>query len=516
MEAAFARENYVEETAAAAEANGKQSAADRIYEQIAERTGNCIFIGVTGPVRTGKSTLIKRFMEEVVLPRIDGAYKRERALDELPQSGAGKTVTTTEPKFIPEEAGPVPLGEGAQARIRLVDCVGYMVPSAIGYLENEAPRMVRTPWFDKEIPFDEAAEYGTRKVITDHATIGLAVTTDGSIGNIPREEYIEPEKKVVRQLQELGKPFVLLLNSVHPEAEETVRLAEELADSYHARVMPVSCAALTEKDFVTILTAILDAFPVREIRMNLPAWIASLERENELKSDLYRAIADWGASIGCMADLRGGPTPADRSEWIDTAAVKEMDYGAGSAKVEIRMKDGLFYRVLSEKTGLEITGEADLMNRMAEMAEICARYRKIQPALEEVEATGYGIVMPGIEELSLEEPEIVRQNGRFGVRLRAAAPSIHMMRADITTEISPIVGSERQSEELVNYLMEEFREDPLSIWQSNIFGTSLHELVNEGLHNKLQRMPSDARMKLQETIERIINEGCGGLICIIL
>ncbi len=491
------------------------TAGERIYEDIAARTGGDIYIGVVGPVRTGKSTLIKRFMEEIVLPRIDGDYRRERATDELPQSGAGKTVTTTEPKFVPEEAICISLPEG-EMNVRLVDCVGYMVPSALGYLENEMPRMVRTPWFDHPIPFDEAAAYGTKKVITDHATIALAVTTDGSISDIPRSDYVEPEQLVVKQLKELGKPFVLLLNSVHPEAAETRRLAEELSVQYGIEVMPVACNALTEADFQSILQRVLDSFPVREISLKLPSWVMLLEKEDPIKRELYEILSGWAGEVHLMRDLRSIANLPEHCARIKETGEMRVDYGVGSAKAVVRLQEDLFYQVLSSRTGVALTGEGDLMQRMIEMSEVCAKYEKLRPALEEVEATGYGIVMPGIEELTLEEPEIVRQSGRYGVKLQAAAPSIHMMRANINTEISPIVGSERQSEELVNYLMEEFKEDPISIWQSNIFGTSLHELVNEGLHNKLYRMPTEARMKLQETIERIINEGCGGLICIIL
>ncbi len=487
----------------------------RIYEDIAKRTGGDIYIGVVGPVLTGKSTLIKRFMEEIVLPKIDNDFQRERAQDELPQSAAGKTVMTTEPKFIPEEAVNIPIGEAGNMRVRLIDCVGYMVSGALGYEENAAPRMVHTPWFESDIPFDEAAEYGTKKVITEHSTIGLVVTTDGSISSIDRADYEAPEARVVAQLKALGKPFVMLLNSTHPTAPETVALAEELSKNYACQVLPVSCSALNERDFAEILEQLLGAFPVKEIAFETPSWLLSLEREHPTRKMLCDALTDWASNLNCMQEI-GQTLSALSCEALTVSRLQEVDYGKGAATVRLEVPEALFFGILGERTGIQMNSQADLMRVMVELSETKQKYEKISAALEEVEATGYGIVMPGIEELHLEEPEIVHQNGKYGVRLRASAPSIHMLRANITTEVSPIVGSEQQSEELVRYLMQEFDEDPLKIWESNIFGVSLHELVSNGLHNKLYRMPSDARMRLQETIERIINEGCGGLICVIL
>ncbi len=487
-----------------------------LYADIARRTGGDIYIGVVGPVRTGKSTFIKRFMETLVLPHIDNDFRRERATDELPQSAAGKTIMTTEPKFIPEEAARITLDDGAEMNVRLIDCVGYIVPSSLGYYENEAPRMVMTPWLDQPIPFNMAAEMGTRKVITEHSTIGLVVTTDGSITDIPREEYEEAEQRVIGELKEIDKPFVILLNCVYPASEASKLLRDSLEERYGVPVVAVNCMELGEGDIRDILQRVLFEFPVREIAVRLPRWIVALDKEHWLKADIFKAVKEAAADIRRIGEVSAAFSSLASCEHIVSAAVSGIDLGRGCAQVSIAVQGGLFYRVLGEVTGLEINGEEELMPRMIELAAVSREYEKVRGALEQVSATGYGIVMPTLEELTLEEPEMVKQGGRYGVKLRASAPSIHLMRADITTEVSPIVGSERQSEELVMYLLKEFEEDPQKIWSSNIFGKSLHELVNEGLHNKLYRMPQEARMKLQETIEKIINEGCSGLICIIL
>ncbi len=488
----------------------------RLYEEIARRTQGDIYIGVVGPVRTGKSTFIKKFMETMVLPNIENDFRRERAVDELPQSAAGKTIMTTEPKFIPEEAVELKLEDGARCRVRMLDCVGYIVPSAIGYVENDLPRMVRTPWFDQEIPFNMAAEIGTQKVIREHSTLGLVVTTDGSISDIPRHEYQEAEERVINELKELGKPFMVLLNCADPHSTASRELKDAMESQYQVPVAAVNCLELSEENIHEILQSLLSRFPVREICFDLPRWILSLEKDHWLKSALYEEIFSAVEGIELLDELRRSFAQKPDCEYISRWTMEQADLGQGRAEVTISVPGELFYRVLGESTGLEIQSEEQLLPCMAELARIKGEYEKIRGALEEVEATGYGIVMPTLDELTLEEPEIVRQGGKYGVRLKASAPSIHMMRAEITTEVSPIVGSEKQSEDLVMYLMKEFEENPKKIWESNIFGKSLHGLVNEGLHNKLYRMPTDARLKLQETIERIINEGCSGLICIIL
>lgn len=487
-----------------------------IYQDIAQRTDGDIYIGVVGPVRTGKSTFIKRFMENLVIPNIDNTYKKERATDELPQSAAGRTIMTTEPKFIPNEAVEVKLADNAAFRVRMIDCVGYIVPSALGYIENENPRMVMTPWYDKEIPFNMAAEIGTRKVITEHSTIGLVVTTDGSIGDIPREEYAEAEERVIDELKEINKPFVILLNCVSPNAESVLKLRNDMEKKYNVPVMPVNCLDLEENDIKSIIETVLFEFPVKEIGVDLPDWIAALDTSHWLHASLYSTIHDSAKDITKIREVRNAIKGISQNENVTNVAVSGVELGSGTAAISISVAPGLFYKVLGETTGFEISGEGDLIELMMSLSKMKKEYDKVKGALEEVNATGYGIVMPTVDELKLEEPEIVKQGGRFGVRLEASSESIHMLKCRVVTEVNPIVGNEKQSEELVNYLLKEFEEDPEKIWESNIFGKSLHELVTDELHNKLYRMPVDAREKLQETLERIINEGCSGLICILL
>ncbi len=487
-----------------------------IYSSIAERTNGDIYIGVVGPVRTGKSTFIKRFMETLVIPNISGEFKRERAIDELPQSAAGKTIMTTEPKFIPEEAVRVDLGDSASFNVRLIDCVGYIVPSSLGYIENEQPRMVMTSWFDEEIPFNMAAEIGTQKVITDHSTIGLVITTDGTVTDIPRAEYEECEERVIRELKELGKPFVVILNTADPSSSEAAALAEELTDRYDAKVLPVNCLDLEEEDIRNIIREILFSFPIKEINIRTARWINSLEKGHRLKSEILDCIRNAAKDIKLVREAGTAVEAMAQCPHVVKAEISCIDLGKGSVTVTAELDSSLFYKILGEATGIEIESESDLMPLLMELNDIRKKYQRILPALEEVEATGYGIVMPEMEELTLEEPKIIRQGGKYGVKLKASAPSIHLMRANINTTVSPIVGTERQSEELVMYLLDGFDDDPTKIWASNIFGKSLHELVNEGLHNKLYKMPVEARMKLQETLERVINDGCSGLICFIL
>ncbi|MDE7194323.1 MAG: stage IV sporulation protein A [Oscillospiraceae bacterium] len=487
-----------------------------IYTDIARRTEGNIYLGIVGPVRSGKSTFISRFMNTLVIPNIPDEFRRGRANDELPQSSAGKTIMTTEPKFVPEEAVSVELEEGAKMNVRLIDCVGYIVPSAIGYIENEAPRMVMTPWFDEEIPFNMAAEVGTRKVITEHSTIGIVITTDGSITDIPREEYQAAEERIIAELNEINKPFVVLLNCQNPDSAESKALAADMSGRYGATVMPVNCIDIDEAKIKEILGEVLLKFPVCEVKVKMPKWITALNKEHWLKKAVFASLKEAAADIHGITDIKSAAEKVSECEHISRAFMEELDLGTGSGVIDIVLRGELFYKILGEETGLELNDESDLMPCMIELADIKRRYERVKGALEEVEATGYGIVLPTMDELSLDEPQIIKQGGKYGVRLRASAPSIHMMSANITTEINPIVGSEKQSEELISYLLNDFEENPTKIWESNIFGKSLSDLVNEGLHNKLYRMPTDARMKLQETIQRIINDGCGGLICIIL
>ncbi len=490
--------------------------SNNIYKDIATRTGGDIYIGVVGPVRTGKSTFIKRFMDTVVIPNINNEYIKERAKDELPQSAGGRTIMTTEPKFIPENAIEIQLDEASSFKVRMIDCVGYIVPSSYGYIEDEGPRMVMTPWYDEAVPFNMAAEVGTKKVINEHSTIGLVVTTDGTITDIPREEYAEAEERVVSELKAINKPFVILLNSMYPNADETKALAEELSSKYGVSVIPASCIDLDESDIKNIIARILFEFPIRKIEFALPLWINAMDKDHWLRKELYGCLKDNCNNIKKIKDIEHLSKLLLNYEKIKNCAVQSVNLGNGTARIALDVDRGLFYKILTETTGMVIDDEQELMRGLIELSKVKKQYERIKNALDQVESTGYGIVMPTIEELSLQEPEIVKQGGRYGVRLRASAPSIHMMKANITTEVSPIVGSEKQSEDLIMYLLKEFESDPIKIWDSNIFGTSLNELVNEGLHSKLARMPADARMRLQETLERVINEGCSGLICIIL
>lgn len=492
------------------------SAGTSIYKDIQSRTGGDIYIGVVGPVRTGKSTFIKRFMDSLVIPNIEDISKKERATDELPQSASGRTIMTTEPKFIPENAVEINLPDNAHFNVRMIDCVGYIVPSSLGYIENDQPRMVKTPWFEKEIPFNMAAEIGTQKVITEHSTIGLVITTDGSISDIPRSEYAEAEERVINELKELNKPFIVLLNSTDPESEETTSMGAELSSKYNVPVMPVNCLELDEEKIKSVLAQILFEFPIQEVCIELPGWVMSLEKSHNVKREIIDCIKESAAELKRIRDVTSFSTKLIKCRHIGKALMNNLDLSNGSAVICTTVDNSVFYKILSEKTALNIENEEELMKCIGDLAETKKSYDRIKNALDEVEATGYGIVMPTMDELHLEEPEIMKQGGKYGVRLKASAPSIHMMKVNTNTEVAPLVGSESQSEDLVMYLLKEFEENPTEIWQSNIFGKSLHELVNEGLHNKLFRMPTDARMKLQETLEKVINEGCSGLICIIL
>ncbi len=488
----------------------------KLYEDIAKRTDGDIYVGVVGPVRTGKSTFIKRFMDLLVIPNIDNSYKQERARDELPQSAGGRTIMTTEPKFIPNEAIEITIGNNISLKTRLVDCVGYLVNNAIGYLEDDMPRMVKTPWSDEEIPFERAAEIGTKKVIQEHSTIGILVTTDGSITDIPREDYINAEERVVYELKELNKPFIILLNSDSPYSESTKSLARKLEEKYETTVIPTDCSNLELEDINNIFSKILYEFPIERINISFPKWADRLNENHWLKKELFSEIKEACANVRILKNIYNTINKLQKTEIITSSVLDEIKLGTGEVNVTINLNDNLFYKIITEISGMEISNEGDLFTTIAELSKAKKEYDKIAYALEEVHAKGYGIVTPSMDELILDEPEMVKQGSRYGVKLKATAPSIHLIKADIETEVSPIVGSEKQSEELVNYLLSEFESDPKKIWESNIFGKSLHELVNEGLQNKLSRMPEDAQGKLQETLERIVNEGSGGLICIIL
>lgn len=487
-----------------------------VYKDISRRTNGDVYVGVVGPVRTGKSTFIKRFMDTIVLPNIKDEGVYSRTVDELPQSSGGRTIMTTEPKFIPEESVNITLSDKANLNVRMVDCVGYIVDSALGYIEEDNPRMVKTPWSDEEIPFGEAAEIGTKKVITDHSTIGLLITTDGSVTDIPRSEYASAEKRVVNELKAINKPFIILLNCVDPASEDAAALAKDLSADYMVPVVPVNCMELDELEIKKILAQLLFEFPIKEIDIDIPKWIVSLPSEHKVKSEIMSSIKNAASKIEKIRQVQQTLNEIADCEYIEYSRLVDLNLGMGQASVAVAVKSELFYSVLSERTGLDINDECTLLDCISNLSEKQREFDKIAAAYQQVQDTGYGIVMPAMEELTLEEPQIIKQSGKYGIRLKASAPSIHMMKVNTKTEVTPIVGSEQQSQELVAYMLKEFEEDPIKIWESNIFGKSVHELVNEGLHNKLYRMPSDARAKIGETIEKIINNGCNGLICIIL
>ena len=488
----------------------------KVYEDIALRTDGDIYIGVVGPVRTGKSTFIKRFMEELVIPNIENVYRKERARDELPQSGSGRTIMTAEPKFVPEDAAELALENGASVRVRLIDSVGYMVDGAIGQTEDDLPRMVMTPWFEHEIPMAEAAEIGTRKVIAEHSTIGIVITTDGTITDIPREDYTEAEGRVIRELKELGKPFIVLVNSVDPGGALAGNVCAHLVCEHDVTCVSVNCLELDQEQISRIIRSVLYEFPVKQLELSIPPWVDALEDDHPIKQGLYRAIRSGAEQLQRIRDVEPTMQVIAQCDQISRTDIRSIELGTGHARASLELPRELFYQTLSERSGLEIRDDGELLSLLTELSRVKAEYDKVAQALEEVNQTGYGIVVPSLDTLVLEEPEIVKQGGRYGVRLKASAPSIHMIRADIQTEVSPIVGTEKQSEEMIRYLLEQFEGDTKKIWQSNIFGRSFHELVGEDLNTKLKRMPDDARGKLRETLQRIINEGSGGLICIIL
>lgn len=487
-----------------------------LYANIAKRTGGNIYIGVVGPVRTGKSTFIKRLMEELVIPNIDDLYRRERAKDELPQSGSGRTIMTAEPKFVPEEAVQISPDGTATLSVRLIDSVGYMVQGAIGATEDGQPRMVTTPWFDYELPMTEAAELGTKKVMEDHCTIGIVITTDGSVTDIARSDYIEAEQRAITDMLATKKPFIVLINSKDPKGADAQALREYIAQTYGVSAMAVDCQGLQESDLKELLKQLLYAFPMQQLEIYLPAWVQALEYDNPLKSALYESLRTNADAVNRLSEIENALQAVCQIDQISGYRMQEIDLGTGTVTCEIDFNEGLFYQILGQKTGFEIENDGQLLTLLTSLAKMKQEYDKISAALEEVRATGYGIVMPGSDEMHLETPEIVRKGSAYGVKLKASAPSIHMMRADIQTEISPMVGDEQQSEDLVNYLLGEYEGNTERLWQSNIFGKSVFELVNEGLTTKLRRMPEDARYKLKDALTKIINEGANGLICLLL
>jgi len=488
----------------------------KLYRDIAGRCDGDIYMGVVGPVRTGKSTFIKRFMELLVLPNMEDEAERERTRDELPQSGAGQTIMTTQPKFIPNEAARVTLKDEATARVRLVDCVGYLIPGVQGLTDGGEARMVRTPWYDYDIPFEEAAELGTRKVIQEHATVGVVVTSDGSVVDVPRSAYQQAEERVIDELKALGKPFIVVLNSTAPASEETRALAAGMARRCGVPVRPVDVLNMQMEDLNGLLEAMLFEFPIRELRVQAPAWLTALAGDHwlgESVMEAIRAAADGMKRVRDHALLRAA---LNENEYVESAEPVGINLNDGTLEYRLTLKDGLFYRVLGEASGQEIQGEAHLFELMKQLVAAKREYDRVAEALESVRRTGYGMVAPSMEELQLMEPELVRQGAHYGVRMKASAPSIHMIKVDIQTEVNPIIGAQKQSEALVNNLKAEFAGNRDGIWDTEIFGKTLNELVREGVGAKLNRLPEDARAKLREALEKIINEGAGGMICILL
>lgn len=487
-----------------------------IFRDIAERTNGDIYLGVVGAVRTGKSTFIKRFMELVVLPNMTDEAERARTIDELPQSAAGKTIMTTEPKFVPNHAIEINVTEGLDINVRLVDCVGYAVSGAKGYEDENGPRMINTPWFEEPIPFHEAAEVGTRKVIQEHSTLGVLVTTDGSITDLPREAYIEAEERVVAELKEVGKPFVMVVNSAYPHSEQTDALRQELSERYDIPVVALSAATMNEDDVMRVMREVLYEFPVHEVNVNLPSWVMVLEDRHWLRSEYEESVRNTVKDIKRLRDVDRVVQHFDDFEFIDRAALAGMNMGQGVAEIDLYAPDDLYDQILTEVVGVEIRGKDHLLELMQDFSHAKREYDRVASALQMVRTTGYGIAPPSIEDMTLDEPELIRQGSRFGVKLKATAPSIHMIKVDVDSEFAPIIGTEKQSEELLRFLMQDFENDPLKIWDQDIFGRSLSSIVREGIAAKLSLMPENARYKLQETLERITNEGSGGLIAIIL
>ncbi|SHI63001.1 stage IV sporulation protein A [Lutispora thermophila] len=487
-----------------------------LYRNIAERTEGSIYIGVVGPVRTGKSTFIKRFMDLLVIPNIENEYKRDRTKDELPQSANGRTIMTTEPKFVPNEAVEMTLEGNAKFKVRLVDCVGYLIEGAIGHMEDGNPRMVNTPWFDNVIPFEDAAEIGTKKVINDHSTIGLVVTTDGTITDIPRRNYIQAEERVINELKQINKPFVIILNSAKPDSQEAEELRESLEVKYEMPVLLVDCLNMEMRDVDNILSKVLFEFPIRELNYHMPRWIDSLENDHWLKKEIIDGILNSTKDIYRIREVASSTESLSVVDNLESASIRDMDLARGTIDVRLNLKEGLFYRILGEVSGYSIEGDYQLVSLMRDLSNAKKEYDKIKDAIKDVKEVGYGVVAPSVDEIKLEEPEIVKHGGRFGVRLRASAPSLHIIKTNIETEVSPIVGTEKQSEEFIRYFMDEFESNPERIWETNVFGKPLYDMVKEELQSKLYKMPDDIQGKMQLTLEKIVNDTKGSIICIII
>ncbi len=486
-----------------------------VYNDIQARTGGEIYIGVVGPVRTGKSTFIKRFMDLLVIPGIEDVHSRERAIDELPQAAAGRTIMTTEPKFIPKEAAEIAFDDETKVKIRLIDCVGYMVDGAAGHIENQHERMVKTPWFDHEIPFTQAAEIGTKKVINDHSTIGIVVTTDGSFGELPRLNYKAPEEKTINELKHLGKPFIVLLNTSKPYSNETIKIAEEISEEYNVPVMPVNAEQLKKEDITRIMETILSVFPVTELDFFMPKWAEMLPADHWLKVDLISTVKNLFHNITQVKDAKSPNFNTD-SQYVKRFKIDKVNMQDGTVQVNVDFDDIYYYKILSDLIGVPITGEYQLISTLRELAAKKSEYEKVSYATNQVRSKGYGIVSPVRDEIRIEEPEIMKHGNKYGVKIKATAPSIHMIKADILTEVAPVVGSEEQAKDLIGYISANAKENPEGIWETNIFGKSIRQLVDDGINSKINKLTDDSQLKLQETMQKIINDSNGGLICIII
>ena len=486
-----------------------------VYRDIKARTGGEIYLGVVGPVRTGKSTFIKRFMELMVLPGMEDEHARTQTRDELPQSAAGKMIMTTEPKFIPKEAAQIKLDDAVSAKVRLIDCVGFMVDGAAGHLENDSERLVKTPWFDYQIPFTKAAEIGTRKVITDHSTIGLVVTTDGSIGDIRRAAYVPAEELTIEELKELGKPFLVLLNSVKPYSDETAQLAGEMEQKYGVSVLPVNCEQLRKEDIFRILQMVLNEFPVTQMNFRIPKWMEILPADHWLKAGVIAAVKELMGKVTQMKDVAAALASA-AAEAVRGMKADKMDLSDGTVEVAVDVDDGYYYQILSDYVGMPIDGEWQLMQTLGSLAKMKKEYDKVQNALSQVSLRGYGVVTPEKSEIILDEPQVIRHGNKYGVKMRAEAPSINMIKAHIETEIAPIVGSQQQAEDLIAYIKKNAAESEDGIWKTNIFGKSIEQIVEDGIQAKVAQLTEDCQVKLQDALQKIINDSNGGMICIII
>ncbi|RDY25552.1 stage IV sporulation protein A [Romboutsia weinsteinii] len=489
---------------------------NNIYEDISKRTQGDIYIGVVGPVRTGKSTFIRKFMETLVLPNIENEFKRERTQDEIPQSGSGKTIMTVEPKFVPADGVEIKIRDTVSLKVRMVDCVGYIVDGALGHEEDGKQRLVSTPWSQEAMTFERAAEIGTKKVIRDHSTIGIVMITDGSVTGIDRKSYVGPEERVISELKALNKPFAVVLNTLYPNSEETMLLRQELEEKYNVPIVPINVIEMEEEDIEQVMETVLYDFPLSEIRINLPDWVEGLESNHWIKNNIISTLKQSIADIGKIRDINSIVTGFSELDFLQDTEVDNVELGEGVITIDLSTKQDLFYNVLEEKSGFRIDGDCQLLNLITNLSRVKVEYDKIESALMDAKTKGYGVVAPSLDELSLEEPEIIKQGKQYGVKLKANAPSLHIIKADISTEVSPIVGSQSQGEDMVKYLLDEFEQNPSELWESNMFGKSLHDLVKEQLQSKLYTMPEEIRVKIQKTLQKIINEGSMNIITILL